>query len=1287
MSPGVTFSGRLFGEGGVALADATIGVGQEHVTTAADGSFSLSVAPGTYRFEVGGYRQSGVSAGAVPYYFSFYGGEISLSSSLSENITLPLHAVTVKTVGPGGSPIPGVKFTGELSERYLGSTQTLAPGITAQYGYTSENETTNANGEAVLSVADVERPNSTMEAVPPTETQLARVPVNLAKISEDQTRLVAFGKSGTDTTPPEIKCEAPSEGWHGENVTLRCAASDSGTGLAHPEDSSFTLSTSTNAGEETATAYTGTHRVCDKADNCAEAGPVGPIEVDRKPPSIVISSPAEGTRVEQGSLLKLEFSCSDAGSGVATCQGSAADGSTLSTSSVGLHSVSVSAADNVGNEATVTRTYEVVPAAGPPSVFCEEPTGVWHPGNVSVRCTASDVAGFNTPSEESFMLSTAVGEGEETGSAYTGAREVCAKNGLCSTAGPVGPFRIDRKAPSITVSSPEEGEVIVQGAAVDAGYSCADGGSGVASCEGTIPAGAPLATAALGEHTLGVSASDEVGNRSSRTVHYVVVARGECPWAAAVCQDGPGATPELQGVEIHPSSVNTSNRAQAVTVELQAGDTPAGLAAVQVSLSSGSRWYSASAHLVSGSVLEGMWVATVTLPRYTPKGVYGLSVGLLDYAENHRTYAQPRLEALGFPATVTQEGEVPAGFPSITGVAVSPSSVATCGSAQAVTVHVHGADSLGITQVQATLTSPAGQQVSAGASLESGSEQDGVWTAHVTLPEGATKGDWKLSVYVVDQAGNSLFLSPGQLAEAGDESQIEQSCEPSPAERTPPEVTAVTMTPESTSTAASAQAITVTVRATDSHSPVSYLDATLTDESQSHSASAALQAGENPADGVWRAQITLPRWSLTGTWQLTLHAGDEAGDSTTLSPSQLASLGLPYSIVQTGEDDTIAPELTSCSIDPAAINTSHGPATVHVHLHTTDTQSGTAGTLASFTAPGGHQLSSPGKLTSGTDAEGEWTSTITFPEGSEQGAWRLALELFDAIGNRRTLTSSELEKHKPALCQPIENTKHPVVEHVDPGFGSVRGGEQVTITGLNLEGAEQVHFGSTKAEHFEVVSNTELRVITPVHSDSEESVPVAVITPNGTSAENEHATFEYIAEVVPVLKGVSSNRGPASGGSIVKITGENLQGATAVHFGTNPAAFTRVSHTEVTATVPTGAAEAVYITVTTVNGTTPLTKKVRYKYQGPIITAITPNTGPQAGGSTITITGYGFNPGHNTTSFHFGKTTAPETNCESNTTCTTTTPSAKKPGPVQVTATTGKAKSKKNPPNTQYTYQ
>jgi hypothetical protein len=72
----------------------------------------------------------------------------------------------------------------------------------------------------------------------------------------------------TDSTAPTISPTMPPQGaWYGSDVTVDCAASDSGSGLANPSDASFTLSTSVPVGTETSSALTDSRQVCDLANH------------------------------------------------------------------------------------------------------------------------------------------------------------------------------------------------------------------------------------------------------------------------------------------------------------------------------------------------------------------------------------------------------------------------------------------------------------------------------------------------------------------------------------------------------------------------------------------------------------------------------------------------------------------------------------------------------------------------------------------------------------------------------------------------------------------------------------------------------------------------------------------------------------------------------------------------------------------------------------------------------------------------------------------------------------
>jgi uncharacterized delta-60 repeat protein len=158
-----------------------------------------------------------------------------------------------------------------------------------------------------------------------------------------------------DLTPPTLSCGSVDGAWHASDVTIACTASDGNSGLANPADASFSLTTSVRAATETANAQTGSHAVCDVAGNCTAAGPIGGNKVDKKPPTITITTPPAGTTYLLNRPVVPSFSCLDGGSGTAapgTCAATPLSGGNLQTTIPGARTFTVSSKDAVGNQAT-----------------------------------------------------------------------------------------------------------------------------------------------------------------------------------------------------------------------------------------------------------------------------------------------------------------------------------------------------------------------------------------------------------------------------------------------------------------------------------------------------------------------------------------------------------------------------------------------------------------------------------------------------------------------------------------------------------------------------------------------------------------------------------------------------------------------------------------------------------------------------------------------------------------------------------------------------------------------
>lgn len=82
----------------------------------------------------------------------------------------------------------------------------------------------------------------------------------------------------------------------------------------------------------------------------------------------------------------------------------------------------------------------------------------------------------------------------------------------------------------------------------------------------------------------------------------------------------------------------------------------------------------------------------------------------------------------------------------------------------------------------------------------------------------------------------------------------------------------------------------------------------------------------------------------------------------------------------------------------------------------------------------------------------------------------------------------------------------PMVTGVSPATGTGGGGTVVTLTGTGFTGATGVTFDGVDATNLQVVSDTQLTVVTPAGSGK---VNVAVQTPGGTSAGSASSKFAY----------------------------------------------------------------------------------------------------------------------------------------------------------------------------------
>jgi hypothetical protein len=264
-------------------------------------------------------------------------------------------------------------------------------------------------------------------------------------------------------------------------------------------------------------------------------------------------------------------------------------------------------------------------------------------------------------------------------------------------------------------------------------------------------------------------------------------------------------------------------------------------------------------------------------------------------------------------------------------------------------------------------------------------------------------------------------------------------------------------------------------------------------------------------------------------------------------------------------------------------------------------------------------------------------------------------------------------------------TKVPTITSVVPDHGSVNGGTTVTINGKNIVSATAVSFGGTPAESFTPKSNSALTAVSPPGTGT---VDITVKTSVGTSSVVPADQFTYVT--TPVIQNVSPGRGATTGDNRVTISGSDFTNATAVDFGSTPAAsFTVDSDQAITAYSPAGSAGTVNVSVTGPDGTSPSDTAADYTFAVvvPKVTSVAPDTGSASGDTQVVITGsrFGKSGANKVLAVDFGSVAATSFTVSNGSTIDAMSPAGS--GTVDVTVTTGRGTSSINEPADEFTYQ
>ncbi|MGX5696669.1 IPT/TIG domain-containing protein [Agromyces soli] len=196
----------------------------------------------------------------------------------------------------------------------------------------------------------------------------------------------------------------------------------------------------------------------------------------------------------------------------------------------------------------------------------------------------------------------------------------------------------------------------------------------------------------------------------------------------------------------------------------------------------------------------------------------------------------------------------------------------------------------------------------------------------------------------------------------------------------------------------------------------------------------------------------------------------------------------------------------------------------------------------------------------------------------------------------------------------------PVIAELSPDEGPAVGGTFVTVTGTNLAGATGLTVDGVPTPFAEIAGV--VTFVTPPHLPGPALVQVTTL-----GGPSNVMPFTYFA--APAIASLSPTQGTTLGGTVVTITGTALAGATDVTIdgasvtgsGGALGTWAQVDATHLTWTTAAHVAGPVAVRVMTAGGTSaPMT----YTFVEPVdLAALTPDHGPETGGTPVTITGTG----------------------------------------------------------------
>ena len=306
-----------------------------------------------------------------------------------------------------------------------------------------------------------------------------------------------------------------------------------------------------------------------------------------------------------------------------------------------------------------------------------------------------------------------------------------------------------------------------------------------------------------------------------------------------------------------------------------------------------------SARLVSGTSRDGIWAATIQVPRYITPGPRDVDVSVRDRVG--RSTSATLTNAYTVLNTVSDQE-----MPVLQSMSLSTTAVDVRSVSRPITATIQVTDDLaGPTELALCPAhvfgsgEPNFRQADACVDMEqsSGTRTDSTWKATYVVAKGAPSGTWNFEVRISDAAGNAatdFWLGPDELAAIGPTHEPRYRAIPDGAgvfsvqgtaqDLNAPVLTSLNLNPSTVDTSTGAVEVTADIAATDIEGiPQAFLFITgyagypdnqtwIDTVDVAYVQSFQLVSG-TPQDGVWRATFVVPGGTPDGSYfiQLGLH--------------------------------------------------------------------------------------------------------------------------------------------------------------------------------------------------------------------------------------------------------------------------------------------------------------------------------------------------------------------------------------------------------------------------------